>query len=149
MTACVTHTGHPQVPGSGAPPTSAAGTSAIPDNQPPDTTTSDCVNSELFQSTSSDSLPPTLVQLSPAPQQAPPTSGDRGECGVAVMELNSVQMFFVSCFRGDPTHDSMCVWVSAVEGLCGWGLTWHVLNGDVIVVGSRLGTLSPWQPHCC
>ena len=81
--------------------------------EPADTDTSDCVNSELFQSTSADSLAPTLVPLSPAPQHpSPDTRARTREHGVVIAELQTLQLFFVSCFKADPTHECVCGWVS-------------------------------------
>lgn len=128
-----------QVPDTRAPPTSST-PSGSHTSVPADTGTSACVNSELFESTSCDSLGPTLVQLSPAPQQPSADSDRKGrQQGVALLELSAIQVFFVSSFRGDPTHDCMCAWVSEGEG------SQLALSDDNCIIDSGLGSLSPWQ----
>lgn len=64
---------------------------------------------ELFQSATCD-----LVQLSPDGRRG--SDNTSRDCAVAIMEMASIQAFYVSGFKGDPARDSACVWVSGEVG---------------------------------
>ena len=64
---------------------------------------------DVFKSATSGD--PTLVELGPDQLDGDVCNSDR-VCGVAILDISDLRCFYVSGYRGDPTHHYACTRVS-------------------------------------